>query len=296
MGARLPRRVADRPADRPRRDPPPPRRRRRAAGRRRPAGRPAHDPGTGLRPRTPGRPGRRRTGPRPATSSAWPGPSALLPRIKARLAERASPLLNELEAQLELCPEIRTGIEQALVDDPPLGLKEGGLIRDGYHPTLDELRELATGGKQWIARYQAEQVKRTGINGLKVGFNKVFGYYIEVTHSQAAGQSPARRLRPQADDQERRAVHHPRAEGVRGQGPPRRGTRPRTRIRAVRHPPRPRRRRGAPARPGRGRAGAGRRALRPRRAGRPAGLLPARAGVGPGPDRSRTAAIRSSTA
>jgi DNA mismatch repair protein MutS len=114
---------------------------------------------------------------------------ALLPRIKARLAERGSPLLNELEQSLELCPEIRAGIEQALVDDPPLALKEGGLIREGYHPTLDELREIARGGKSWIARYQAEQVQKTGINGLKVGFNKVFGYYIEVTHSQAAGKN-----------------------------------------------------------------------------------------------------------
>ncbi|WP_390836083.1 DNA mismatch repair protein MutS [Tautonia plasticadhaerens] len=112
----------------------------------------------------------------------------LLPRIKARLAERGSPLLNELEQTLELCPEIRAGIEQALVDEPPLALKEGGLIREGYHPTLDELREIARGGKTWIARYQAEQVQRTGIGGLKVGFNKVFGYYIEVTHSQAAGK------------------------------------------------------------------------------------------------------------
>ncbi|WP_391732751.1 DNA mismatch repair protein MutS [Tautonia sociabilis] len=112
----------------------------------------------------------------------------LLPRIKARLAERGSPLLNELEQALELCPEIRAGIEQALVDDPPLALKEGGLIREGYHPTLDELREIARGGKSWIARYQAEQVQRTGIGGLKVGFNKVFGYYIEITHAQAAGK------------------------------------------------------------------------------------------------------------
>ena len=113
----------------------------------------------------------------------------LLPRIKARLAERGSPLLNDLEGAIELCPEIRAGIEQALVDEPPLALKEGGLIRPGYHPTLDELRETAKGGKSWINRYQAEQAARTGISGLKVGFNKVFGYYIEVTHAQAAGKT-----------------------------------------------------------------------------------------------------------
>jgi DNA mismatch repair protein MutS len=115
---------------------------------------------------------------------------ALLPRIKARLTARRSGLLNELEAKLELCPEVRESIEAALVDDPPLALKEGGLIREGYHPTLDELRETAKGGKTWIARFQAEQIRRTGINSLKVGFNKVFGYYIEITNAHGAKVPP----------------------------------------------------------------------------------------------------------
>ncbi len=110
---------------------------------------------------------------------------ALLPRIKARLTARASKRLADLEAGIELCPEIRSSIEAALVDDPPLALKEGGLIRDGYHADLDEQRELARGGKTWIVKYQAEQIRRTGINGLKVGFNKVFGYYIEISHAQS---------------------------------------------------------------------------------------------------------------
>ncbi len=111
---------------------------------------------------------------------------ALLPRIKARLAARGSKRLAELEAALELCPEVRASIEAAMVDDPPLALKEGGLIRAGYHADLDELREIARGGKTWIARYQAEQIRRTGINNLKIGFNKVSGYYIEITNAQAA--------------------------------------------------------------------------------------------------------------
>ena len=121
---------------------------------------------------------------------------ALLPRLKARLTARSAPLLNELEAALELCPEIRTAIEEALVEDPPLALKEGGLIRDGYHAHLDELREIASGGKSWIARFQAEEMRRTGINSLKVGFNKVFGYYIEVTHTHGA-KVPADYVRKQ---------------------------------------------------------------------------------------------------
>ncbi len=110
---------------------------------------------------------------------------ALLPKVKARLTARVSKRLNQLEAALELCPEIRAEIEAALVDDPPLAVKEGGLIREGYHAGLDELRVNARGGKSWIARFQGEQIRRTGIQNLKVGFNKVFGYYIEITHAQA---------------------------------------------------------------------------------------------------------------
>ena len=108
----------------------------------------------------------------------------LLPRIKARLVGRKARRLAELEAAIELCPEVRAAIAEALVDEPPLGVKEGGLIRDGYHPELDAQRELARGGKSWIARYQAEQSRRTGIQGLKIGFNKVFGYYLEITNAQ----------------------------------------------------------------------------------------------------------------
>jgi DNA mismatch repair protein MutS len=110
---------------------------------------------------------------------------AILPKLKARLTARASKRLNQLEGALELCPEVRAEIEAALADDPPLALKEGGLIRPGYHAGLDELRADAKGGKSWIARFQAEQVRRTGIQSLKVGYNKVFGYYIEITHAQA---------------------------------------------------------------------------------------------------------------
>ena len=120
----------------------------------------------------------------------------ILPRIKARITLRQSPLINELESKLELCPEVRAAIEAALEDDPPLALKEGGLIRPGYHSGLDELREIARGGKTWIATFQAEQIRRTGINSLKVGFNKVFGYYIEITNVHGA-KVPADYIRKQ---------------------------------------------------------------------------------------------------
>ncbi len=115
---------------------------------------------------------------------------AALPAIKARLADRASPLLAELDEQLDLCPELRARLEGALVDDCPLASREGGLIRPGFQPDLDRLRDLASGGKQWIANYQAAEIERTGIPSLKVGFNKVFGYYLEITHTHGQKAPP----------------------------------------------------------------------------------------------------------
>jgi DNA mismatch repair protein MutS len=107
----------------------------------------------------------------------------VLPALKARLTARKSPLLNRLEAEIDLCVDLRSKLDAALADDCPLAAREGGFIRDGFHPPLDALRELAHGGKQWIARYQAQEAQRTGIPSLKVGFNKVFGYYLEITNA-----------------------------------------------------------------------------------------------------------------
>src|SRR5207237_1214494 len=85
----------------------------------------------------------------------------------------------------ELGPDLRVGLGAALVAEPPLSPREGGVIRPGHDAALDELRDVARGGKEWIARFQAQEITRTGINSLKVGFNKVFGYYIEITHAHA---------------------------------------------------------------------------------------------------------------
>jgi DNA mismatch repair protein MutS len=109
-----------------------------------------------------------------------------LPTIKAKITARKSAILRELEANLELCPDLRATLDAALIDDPPLSPKEGGLIRVGFNKELDDLRDIARGGKEWIARFQASEITRTGINSLKVGFNQVFGYYIEITHTHAA--------------------------------------------------------------------------------------------------------------
>jgi DNA mismatch repair protein MutS len=109
-----------------------------------------------------------------------------LPKLKAKLTARQSPLLSRLEAELDLCPEIRSKLEAALISDCPLSPREGGFIKHGFDQELDRLRELAAGGKQWIARYQSEAVARSGIPNLKVGYNKVFGYYIEITNANRA--------------------------------------------------------------------------------------------------------------
>jgi DNA mismatch repair protein MutS len=121
---------------------------------------------------------------------------ALLPKFKAKLAGRNSTMLRTLEAHLDLCAEIRGDIEATLVDEPPLLTTDGGMIRAGCQASLDELRDLARGGKEWIAKYQAKESERLGLPNLKVGFNKVFGYYLEVTAAQAA-KIPADYIRKQ---------------------------------------------------------------------------------------------------
>ncbi|MAV36362.1 MAG: DNA mismatch repair protein MutS [Planctomycetaceae bacterium] len=110
----------------------------------------------------------------------------MLPRIKHSLEPCESSRLCQLQTEIDLCPPLRQLLDAALVDDCPLNARDGGVIRDGYHAELDRLRELAAGGKQWIAQYQAAESERTGIGSLKVGFNKVFGYYLEVTNTHQA--------------------------------------------------------------------------------------------------------------
>ncbi len=106
-----------------------------------------------------------------------------LPSIKQLLVGRPSRLLGQLEAELPLCEQLRTQLAAALADECPHQARDGGFIRAGYDVRLDELRELASGGKQWLARYQGEQIERTGISSLKIGFTSVFGYYLEVTNA-----------------------------------------------------------------------------------------------------------------
>ncbi len=107
-----------------------------------------------------------------------------LPAIRQLLSDARGELLRQLEARLDPCADLRDQLAAALVDQCPLSAKDGGVIRPGYHAELDRIRQLAAGGKQWMAQYQARESARTGIPKLKVGYNKVFGYYLEVSAAQ----------------------------------------------------------------------------------------------------------------
>lgn len=104
--------------------------------------------------------------------------------------------LTELLHSLDPLEDVVEYIQKALVDDPPTSIREGGIIRTGYHSEVDRLREAAGGGKQWITCLESRERERTGIKSLKVGYNKVFGYYIEVTKPNLP-QVPADYVRKQ---------------------------------------------------------------------------------------------------
>ena len=101
-----------------------------------------------------------------------------LPELKELLS--GITVLSEVE-ELDALEDLTEIIEEAVVDDPPFTLTEGGIIKRNYNQELDSLREISAGGKEWIANLQQKERERSGIKSLKVGFNKVFGYYIEVT-------------------------------------------------------------------------------------------------------------------
>ena len=111
---------------------------------------------------------------------------ARLPALKDALAAPSADRLRELAGAVEPQDGLVAHIDRALVDEPPMAIKEGGVIRKGFHAGLDELRSAAHDGKQWIAELQAREIERTGIKSLKIRFNKVFGYFIEVTKSNLA--------------------------------------------------------------------------------------------------------------
>ncbi|MBQ2311371.1 MAG: DNA mismatch repair protein MutS, partial [Firmicutes bacterium] len=108
---------------------------------------------------------------------------AYLPDIKAILERTESKLLLEIGARIDTLSDICAKIESAIVDDPPFTLREGGIIKRGYSKTLDDIYDASHNSRKWIAGLEATERERTGIKTLKVGYNKVFGYYIEVSKS-----------------------------------------------------------------------------------------------------------------
>ncbi|MEE9610933.1 MAG: DNA mismatch repair protein MutS [Desulfatiglandales bacterium] len=104
-----------------------------------------------------------------------------LPSIKQRLAGSTSKLLADISMRLDTLQDVAQLIEGAIRDDPPVSMREGGVIKEGYHGELDQLISLSRNGKAWIAKLAASEQEKTGISTLKIGYNKVFGYYIEIT-------------------------------------------------------------------------------------------------------------------
>lgn len=107
----------------------------------------------------------------------------MIPHIKKLLANFTSPLLVRINEQMDGLEDLYTLLEASITEDPPLAVKEGGIIREGYNEQVDTYRNSKTQGKSWLAQLEAEEKEKTGIRNLKIKYNKVFGYYLEVTNS-----------------------------------------------------------------------------------------------------------------
>ena len=119
-----------------------------------------------------------------------------LPEVKKVLSNCNCEMLKDLYENLDELQDIYELIEESIVEDPPMTIKDGGIIKLGYDEEIDKLKTATTEGKNWIIKLEAEEREKTGIKNLKVGFNKVFGYYIEVTKS-GLNQVPDRFIRKQ---------------------------------------------------------------------------------------------------
>jgi len=111
---------------------------------------------------------------------------SIIPDLKYLMSNFDMPLLNRLHDQLQELPELVGEINRTIIDEPPVKVTDGGIIREGYSELLDDLRKGATEGKNWLAEIQMKEQERTGIKTLKIKYNKVFGYYIEISKSNIA--------------------------------------------------------------------------------------------------------------
>ncbi len=107
----------------------------------------------------------------------------MLPPIKTLMSDFQSPLLKRLYEQLDTLDELYELIERSITEEPPLTLHDGGILKEGYNKEVDRLRKAKTDGKSWLADLEAKEREKTGIKNLKIKYNKVFGYYLEVTNS-----------------------------------------------------------------------------------------------------------------
>jgi DNA mismatch repair protein MutS len=141
-----------------------------------------------------------------------------LPALRGLLESAYSATLGALCARVEAFDDLADLLARAIDDDPPPGITEGGMLRAGFDPALDELRTLSRDAKDWIARYQARESERTGIPSLKVSYNRVFGYYIEITNVHRAKVPPEyvrkqtltsaeRYVTPELSEHEDRVLH-----------------------------------------------------------------------------------------
>jgi DNA mismatch repair protein MutS len=106
-----------------------------------------------------------------------------LPTLQSILEKAESPYLVDLKSRLGPCPDLVTLLEQSIVDDPPTHLRDGGVLKDGYNSEIDQLRTLLRDGKGWIARLESAEREKSGIKSLKISYNNVFGYYLEVSRA-----------------------------------------------------------------------------------------------------------------
>ncbi len=104
-----------------------------------------------------------------------------LPELNYLLSRTSSPVLSDMNKKFDLMQDIAELLQQSIEDEVPVTLKDGGVIKAGYNSELDELRRMTSDGREWILSAEAEEREKTGIKNLKIGYNKVFGYYIEVT-------------------------------------------------------------------------------------------------------------------
>ncbi len=108
---------------------------------------------------------------------------SMLPHIKYIMKSLQSPMLAQLQEELDELTDLFTLVDSAIVDEPPISIRDGGFIKEGYNEEVDRLRQAKTEGKSWLAKLEAEEREKTGIKTMKVKYNKVFGYYLEVTNS-----------------------------------------------------------------------------------------------------------------